>query len=97
MTVEPGWAPPGVDISAGARKALSQFVEGLPACKTADDVQNLVFDSAKKSGLKPGELFPVIYRILLGVERGPRLGPYVVDVGPTHVSTRIKDALAAST
>ena len=90
-------APPEVDISAGARKALSQFVEGLPKCKTADDVQNLAFDSAKKNGLKPGELFPVVYQILLGVERGPRLGPYVVDVGPTHVSTRIKDALAAST
>jgi len=83
-----------VEISPGARKALTAFVDGLPSCKTADEVQNLAFDSAKESDLKPGELFPVVYSILLGVERGPRLGPYVMDAGPAHVSARIRDALA---
>jgi lysyl-tRNA synthetase class 1 len=88
--------PHGVKVGPGARKALLAFVEDLPGCKTSDDVQNLAFESAKNSGLKPGELFPVVYMILLGVERGPRLGSYVMDAGPAVVSARIRDALAAS-
>ena len=86
----------GAKIGPDARKALAVFVKGLPNCRTPDEVQNLAFESAKMSGLKPGELFPVIYSILLGVERGPRLGPYVVDAGPSLVSARIKEALSTA-
>ena len=84
------------EIGPDARKALRAFAEGLPSCKTADDVQNLAFEAAKGNGLKPGELFPVIYTILLGVERGPRLGPYVMDAGTAFVATRVRGALKDS-
>jgi lysyl-tRNA synthetase class 1 len=83
-----------VEISPSVRKALQDFVSGLELCKSADDVQDLAFDVARNNSLKPGELFPVIYTILFGVERGPRLGPYVMDAGPSHVSARIRDALS---
>jgi lysyl-tRNA synthetase class 1 len=83
-----------VKISPTARKALEDFVNGLAVCSAAEDVQNLAFGVARKNGLKPGELFPVIYTILLGVERGPRLGPYVMDAGPGLVSDRIRSALS---
>jgi len=89
--------PTRVEITPGARRALSHFVEGLSKCRTADDVQNLAFESAKGNGLKPGELFPAIYEILLGVEKGPRLGPYVMDAGTAFVAARMKDALKDST
>jgi lysyl-tRNA synthetase class 1 len=85
---------PSTEIGPRARNALLGFVDGLPTCKTADDIQNLAFEAAKKNGLKPGEFFPVIYSVLLGVARGPRLGPYVIDAGVDHVSSRIRDALS---
>jgi lysyl-tRNA synthetase class 1 len=87
---------PTIEIGPRARNALQHFVDGLPMCKTADDIQNLAFETAKGNGLKPGEFFPVIYLVLLGVGRGPRLGPYVIDAGPDHVSSRIRDALSLS-
>jgi lysyl-tRNA synthetase class 1 len=85
-----------VDIGPDVREALLGFVDGLPRCKTADDVQNLAFEVAKRSGLKPGEFFPVVYSVLLGVGRGPRLGPYVMDAGPGLVSARLREALSSS-
>ena len=88
--------PPKVEIGPIACKALKEFVDGLPHCKTADDVQNLAFTAAKENGLKAGELFPAVYSILLGVEKGPRLGPYVIDAGIGFVSSKIRDALSAA-
>jgi len=60
----------------------------------ADEVQNAAFDSARKNGLKPGEFFPVVYSILLGSDRGPRLGPYVIDAGKGVVSRALLDAVS---
>jgi lysyl-tRNA synthetase class 1 len=88
--------PIAVEIDAEARSALEDFLDGLPKCRTADDIQNLAFEAAKKNGLKPGEFFPVIYSVLLGVGRGPRLGPYIIDAGSDHVSSRIREALSVS-
>ncbi len=87
-------APPAIELTTGVRKALHHFVDGLPKCSTADDVQNLAFESAKSNAVKPGELFAALYTILLGVERGPRLGPYVIDAGPEHVGKKVRNALS---
>jgi lysyl-tRNA synthetase class 1 len=82
------------DMGPAARKAVGDFARALPGAKTADDIQNIAFDAAKKNGLKPGDFFPVVYSILLGSDRGPRLGPYVMDAGQAHVSNTILEALA---
>ncbi len=76
--------------------ALRDFAERLGTSKTHDQVQAAAFESLNKHGLKPNEFFPAVYRILLGVERGPRLGPYVMDTGAKYVAGKIHAALAAS-
>jgi lysyl-tRNA synthetase class I len=40
-----------------------------------------VFDVAKEEGIRPGNLFRILYKILLGSPQGPRFGPYVAAVG----------------
>jgi lysyl-tRNA synthetase class 1 len=84
---------PQIPLSPRGRKALAEFLEGLVLCKTADDVQNLAFETTKRNGLKAGEFFPLIYNILLGVEKGPRLGPYVMDAGTGAVAEKIRGVL----
>ncbi len=76
--------------------ALREFSERLGTAKTHDEIQAAAFESLKKHGLKPNEFFSVVYQILLGVDRGPRLGPYVVDTGPEYVRARLRAALASS-
>ena len=80
------------ELSTEARKAVEGFARALMTAKDADEIQNLAFDSAKKFGLKPGEFFPAVYSILLGSDRGPRLGPYVMDAGQASVSKQLLDA-----
>jgi lysyl-tRNA synthetase class 1 len=77
-------------------RALREFSNRLGTAKTHDEVQSAAFESLKNHGLKPNEFFPFVYQILLGVDRGPRLGPYVVDTGSEYVRGKIRAALASS-
>jgi len=81
------------ELSPAARKAVTEFALSIGGASDADSVQNAAFDAAKKNGLKPGEFFPAVYSILLGSDRGPRLGPYVMDAGRAEVSRLLLDAV----
>ncbi len=80
------------ELSTAAREAIREFAKSISKAGSPDDVQNAAFDAAKKNGLKPAEFFPAVYRILLDSDRGPRLGPYVIDAGKSEVSRLLLDA-----
>ena len=84
---EPVKVPPEV------RAAVKEFAESIRRASDPDLVQNAAFEAVKKNHLKPRDFFPVVYTILLGSDRGPRLGPYVVDSGPTKVSDSLLQAI----
>src|SRR5438132_7693322 len=83
-------------FSESVAKSLAEFAEKVVDSRSGEEVQGLAFDVIKKNGLKPAEFFPAIYSILVGSEKGPRLGPYVLDVGGKQVAQRIEEALASS-
>jgi lysyl-tRNA synthetase class 1 len=85
--VEPPELPPA------AKRAVKEFALAIERAPDAEAVQNAAFEAAKRSGLRPAEFFPAVYSILLGSDRGPRLGPYVVDAGKSEVSRRLLDAV----
>jgi lysyl-tRNA synthetase class 1 len=80
------------DLNAAVRKAVEEFARALVGARDADEVQNAAFEALKRNGLKPGEFFPAVYAILLGSDRGPRLGPYVMDAGQAAVSRTLLQA-----
>ncbi len=84
-----------VKVSPKAKKAISEFAKLIQKLNAPDEIQNIAFETVKKNGLKPAEFFPVVYSILLGSDRGPRLGPYVVDAGPAAVSKSLLDAVSS--
>jgi lysyl-tRNA synthetase, class I len=81
--------------SPKASEALKDFAAKVAGLSDAEQIQNAAFEVLKKNGLKPSEFFPIVYSILLGSDRGPRLGPYIVDAGPSSVSRTLLDALAS--
>ena len=58
--------------------------------KDPQAIQAVIFDTARANDLEASSLFKVLYQLLLGVERGPRLGPYILDIGPEKVSERLR-------
>jgi lysyl-tRNA synthetase class 1 len=81
------------ELNTTVKKAVEEFARGLVQARDAEGVQNAAFEAAKRNGLRPGEFFPVVYTILLGSDRGPRLGPYVIDAGQAAVSKSLLEAL----
>jgi lysyl-tRNA synthetase class 1 len=51
----------------------------------AQEIQSIIFHSAKSNNLQPKEVFRLFYRILINSERGPRLGNYIADLGLSNV------------
>ncbi|MDA4124665.1 MAG: lysine--tRNA ligase [Thaumarchaeota archaeon] len=87
-------APP-IKLSPKARNAVKEFAVAISKLSDPDQVQNAAFEALKRNGLTPREFFPVVYSVLLGSDRGPRLGPYVMDAGPQVVSDSLLKALSA--
>lgn len=80
-------------LTAVERKAVKDLVDMLSSTTQAEAIQDGIFEIAKSNGLQPGEYFKLLYRVLLGSERGPRLGPYIVDVGVERVASSLKKVL----
>ncbi len=90
--------PSGVPLKIDPKviPAIREFAENVVNSTTPDAVQAVAFESMRKFNLKATEFFPVLYMMLVGARKGPRLGPYVIDAGPKNVSANIERALATN-
>lgn len=84
--------PPAVELTPEERGAVLELVETLRGAKDADKIQFEIFEVAKRRGIPPGDFFRLLYRILLGSEKGPRLGPYIVDTGVERTISSLERA-----
>jgi len=77
---------PRIRLNIRTKKAIAQFAKAIQGLSDAVSIQNAAFEALKSNGLEPAQFFPQVYGILLGSDRGPRLGPYVLDYGTEAVS-----------
>ena len=83
-----------VELTAGESKAITEFVEKLKTENDPDAIQNAIFNAAKGNGIKPGNLFKILYQVLMGTPQGPRLGPYVLAMGKSNVVAALERVLS---
>jgi lysyl-tRNA synthetase, class I len=57
-------------------RALSDFLAANRAA-SAEEIERKIYDLGRENYDKPGKIFPLLYRVLLGQERGPRLGAFI--------------------
>ncbi|MBV9261154.1 MAG: lysine--tRNA ligase, partial [Pseudolabrys sp.] len=94
------------------RKALNDLrdaLANLPATATAEEIQDVVYEVGRREPFldqkkkakdgKPGvslDWFNMLYQVLLGQEKGPRFGSFVVAFGVENTVGMIDGALARS-
>lgn len=84
---------PKVELPEAGRaflKALAGAFEGIPW--EAEDIHGAVHDTAKGVGIPQKEAFNVLYRIVIGKDRGPRIGYFFATLGREFILQRVKDA-----
>ena len=69
----------------------------LAASEEADEsqLQSIPFDVARETGTEPRDLFRSFYEVVLGQERGPRFGSFVMLVGKDRVLEMLRAKVAA--
>ena len=82
-----------IELSEKEEKAIKKLIEFLKEKRTAEEVQNAIFQIARKHEIKPPNFFKTHYTILLGAPKGPRLGPYIVTMGRENVIRTLKKAV----
>ncbi|MFQ5647786.1 MAG: lysine--tRNA ligase [Candidatus Aenigmatarchaeota archaeon] len=82
--------PARVAASAGEKKALGELAAALSKEMAGEDIQNLIFETAKKHGVKPPRFFKLIYQLVLGIDRGPRAGELIKVLGQKKVAKLLK-------
>jgi len=78
-----------IQINDAAKNALRQLVDVLVAEKDPQDLQNVIYNIAKENGVLPKDFFMILYQIILGASRGPKIGPFIIDIGRNKVAQTI--------
>ena len=75
-------------------RALAAWLrENLEA--TAEEIEKAIYDLGRAHYDKPGKIFPLLYHVLLGQERGPRLGAFIRLATPAKIAQAIEASIAA--
>jgi len=90
VTIQP------VELKRGERDAVIELAAIVNASEDENYLQNVVFTLARKHNLETGPFFKTLYKILIGAESGPRLGPYIMAMGRQNVSVALANAARAT-
>ena len=80
-----------VDLDDTAKKALKLLVETLSGDKELEDIQNTIYQIAKANDVQPKDFFKILYQIILGTSRGPKIGPFISDIGRKQVAKTLSE------
>ena len=80
-----------IEIDSEEKTAIAEIMSALEQKNKSEDIQYMIFEVAKKNGIKPAKLFKILYKILIGVDRGPKLGKYITDIGNDKVIRMLEE------
>ena len=80
-----------VDLDDTAKKALKLLVDELGGEKELEDIQNTIYQIAKANNVQPKDFFKILYQIILGTSRGPKIGPFISDIGRKQVAKTLSE------
>ncbi|HEY5735232.1 MAG TPA: lysine--tRNA ligase [Nitrosopumilus sp.] len=80
-----------IDLEDTTKKALKLLVEELESDKELEDIQNTIYQIAKSNDIQPKDFFKILYQIILGTSRGPKIGPFISDIGRKQVAKTLSE------
>ena len=79
-----------VEINEQIKTALKELSEELISDKEHEDLQNTIYQIAKSNDVLPRDFFQILYKIILNTTRGPKIGPFILDIGTKKVGEIIR-------
>jgi len=79
-----------ITIDDSSKIALKKLVDLLEGNEETEDLQNAIYSIAKENQVQPKDFFRILYQIILSTTRGPKIGPFIEDIGKKNVAQTIK-------
>jgi lysyl-tRNA synthetase class 1 len=67
------------------------LITALNSEEEPEDIQNTIYQIAKSNDVQPKDFFKILYQIILGTSRGPKIGPFISDIGRKKVAKTISE------
>ena len=80
-----------IELDELAKKSLKELTNALNSEKEPEDIQNTIYQIAKSNDVQPKDFFRILYQIILGTSRGPKIGPFISDIGRKKVAKTISE------
>ena len=78
-----------IEIDSKTKQALGKLTVLLEKDEEIEDLQNAIYQIAKGDDIEPKEFFKTLYQIILSTTRGPKIGPFILDIGKKNVAEKI--------
>jgi lysyl-tRNA synthetase class 1 len=75
---------PASDAERAQLRALADYLAANPGA-SAEEIEKHIYDLGRQHYDKPGNIFPLMYRAILGQTRGPRLGAFIRLATPERI------------
>jgi len=79
--------------AASERPQLNALTDWLEVNRSAsaEDIERQIYELGRAHYDRPGNIFPLLYRVLLGQERGPRLGAFIQLATPEKIAAALRE------
>ena len=83
------------DLDSDMWRALELIHSQLPNLEwTPEGIHNGIYEITRSNGIEPVKAFKALYRVLLGADRGPRLGFFLATMEMTNVRSMLEASLS---
>lgn len=82
-----------IQLDEQTKKAIKNLADILAAENEPVELQNSIYQIAKNMGLQPKDFFKTLYQIILASDRGPKIGPFIIDIGRKKVAHTLAEYL----
>ncbi|RLF91348.1 lysine--tRNA ligase [Thermococci archaeon] len=84
--------PPEIEVPEEIKEAMFEVAQWLESHEsfTVDELNNVLYDAAKKRGIPSKSWFSTLYKVFIGRERGPRLASFLASLEKGFVIKRLR-------
>jgi lysyl-tRNA synthetase class 1 len=82
-----------VELSEDEKAVIKKLIKTIEKENDGKKLQVEIFEIAQESKINPSQFFKLVYKIILNSERGPRLGPYIIERGKDEIIEKLKKRL----
>jgi lysyl-tRNA synthetase class 1 len=87
--------PKRVELDPKVLEVMRRVLKVVKSGAGPEEIQSAVFNVSRSLDVDPVETFRAFYRVLLNRESGPRLGPYLHDLGSEYLERALAPYITA--